>query len=117
MAKRKQRAKKKQGRVTSGRGWEFTPKATLGGTTGRLKSDPPSEQRIRVRTEKRTGGKVVTVASGFQLVEADIKKLAKKLKAACAAGGTATEVAIEVQGAHRDKVAGLLEAAGYQVSR
>jgi len=115
MAKRKQRAKN-HNRVTQGRGWELiSSKPRLGGSTGRLESDPPGEQKITVRVERRPGGKVVTVAQGFRLVEADIKKLAKTLKAACAAGGTATEVAVEVQGEHREKVCALLEAAGYQV--
>ena len=45
----------------------------------------------------------------------DIEKLAKTLKAKCAAGGTIKGRAIELQGEHKKKAAQVLEANGYLV--
>jgi translation initiation factor 1 len=83
-------------------------------------SSPPAQQNIKVmRDKKGRKGKVVTVASGFVLIESDLKDLAKTLKNLCGAGGTVKQEngsqIIEVQGDHRDKVADALKAIGYKV--
>ncbi len=57
-----------------------------------------TEQRIRVRTEKKKFGKLVTLVSGFQGV--DLKTIAKGLKQELACGGTVKENAVELQGDH-----------------
>jgi translation initiation factor 1 len=83
-------------------------------------SSPPAQQNIKImRDKKGRKGKVVTVASGFVLTEADLKDLARSLKNLCGAGGTVkqeddTQI-IEVQGDHRDRVADALQAIGYKV--
>ena len=113
MAKR--RSKQKEGRVTVGKGWELLPAHRGGGPPRkRAASKAPSDQTIRVREERRKD-KQVTVARGFELLEDDLKQLAKTLKAKVASGGTAKDDAIELQGRHKDKVADLLREAGYQV--
>lgn len=81
---------------------------------------PPPQQDLRVmRDKKGRGGKVVTVITGFVLNEADLKALAKSLKAFCGAGGTAktddSGPVIEIQGDHREKVADKLKSLGYKV--
>jgi translation initiation factor 1 len=60
---------------------------------------------IRIsRESKGRKGKGVTLISGFELNEVDLKALAKKLKALCGSGGTVKNGVIEVQGDHRDQI-------------
>lgn len=103
-------------KITRGQGWELIP---AGGPAPDKKrpgwTAPPAEQRIRVREEKRAQGKVVTVASGFRMTEADLKVLGKDLKAFCGAGGTIEGDAVEVQGRHLTKVVERLKKAGFDV--
>lgn len=78
----------------------------------------PEEQTIRVAIDrKRRKGKTVTVASGFRLTPASLDKLARQLKARCAAGGSAKQGEIEVQGEHVDTIGGVLDALGYRVRK
>jgi translation initiation factor 1 len=72
----------------------------------------PSEQRVRVRVEKRPNGKRVTVLSGLEIV--DREALLPRLKALCGAGGTIKEGNLEVQGEHREKVLEELAKRGYK---
>ncbi len=111
MAKRS----KKQSKARRGQGWEFIPVNRPTKVVARHRSEPPEQQRIKVREERRKD-KVVTVARGFALTEADLQALAKRLKTTCGAGGTAKEDAVEVQGAHRQKVLDLLLEAGFKAS-
>ena len=78
---------------------------------------PPAQQNIKImRDKKGRKGKIVTVATGFMLTEADLKALAKTLKTTCGSGGTIKEGGIiEVQGDHREKVGEELTALGYKV--
>ncbi len=70
----------------------------------------PAEQLIRIgREAKGRKGKAVTLVSGFDLSEPDIKALARKLKALCGAGGTVKNGAIEIQGDHREQIKQELE--------
>ncbi len=83
-------------------------------------ADPyaPSSQTILVREEKRPGGKLVTVASGFRLgKKTALEELARALKTLVGAGGTARGDVIELQGRHAEVVAGRLEADGFRVKR
>jgi translation initiation factor 1 len=79
------------------------------------KSLPPNEQEAHIRREKKgRGGKTVTVIMNLQLTPEDAKKLSKKLKQACGAGGAVKEDSIEIQGDNRDRVAEILEQMGYK---
>ena len=73
------------------------------------------QQRIRVRTDTRRYGKTMTVVEGLDGSDIDLEGLAKTLKNKCAAGGTAKDGRIELQGEHRKKVADVLEKMGYRV--
>jgi len=73
------------------------------------------QQRIRVSHDTRRYGKVVTVVEGLDASDIDIAELARTLKNKCAAGGTAKEGRIELQGEHRKKVQEVLESMGYRV--
>ena len=57
-----------------------------------------TEQRIKITTEKKKFGKVITIISGFQ--DVDLKTLAKDLKHALACGGTVRDKTVELQGDH-----------------
>ena len=104
-------------KVTKGEGWELIPASDgPAAEQARRSSAAPSGQSIRVREETRAQGKVVTVARGFRLTEADLKAVAKDLKAFCGAGGTVAGDAVEVQGRHARKVQERLASKGYQVS-
>ena len=65
---------------------------------------------IRIsRESKGRKGKGVTILSGFELGETELKTLAKKLKALCGSGGTVKNGVIEIQGDHRDALKQELE--------
>ncbi|MFA6957619.1 MAG: translation initiation factor [Thermoanaerobaculia bacterium] len=78
----------------------------------------PAEQTIRVAIDrKRRKGKSVTAASGFRLTPASLEKLARQLKARCAAGGSTKQGEIEVQGEHVDVIGEALASLGYRVKK
>ena len=72
-----------------------------------------SSQRIKVTTDKKRYGKIVTIVSGFES-EVDIKKIAKALKNELACGGTYKDNIIELQGDHRKKIKELLVKLGFE---
>ena len=70
------------------------------------------QQLIKISTDRRRYGKVVTIVEG---IEAGIDDIARKLKTKCAAGGTAKAGRIELQGDHKKKVQLTLEEMGFAV--
>ena len=80
------------------------------------KSLPPQQQTAYLHREsKGRGGKAVTLVKNLTLSPADMKNMAKKLKAVCGSGGTVKDSVIEIQGEHREKIAAALEKMGYKV--
>ncbi len=73
------------------------------------------QQRIRVYNDRRRYGKTVTIVDGLDASDIDLEELARTLKNRCAAGGTAKEGRIELQGEHKRKVQAVLEGMGYKV--
>jgi len=71
------------------------------------------QQRIRVRLETRKWGRAMTVIDGIDDKDNDLGRLAQKLKAMCACGGTAKNSQIMLQGDHRDKVQSYLVQLGF----
>jgi translation initiation factor 1 len=71
------------------------------------------QQRIRVRLETRKFGKPTTVVDGLDDKNADLPKIAQKLKGYCACGGTAKNGQIMLQGDHRERVRQFLIGLGY----
>jgi len=71
------------------------------------------QQRIKVRLETRKWGREVTIIEGIDTKDNDIGRLAQKLKAHCACGGTAKNSQIMLQGDHREKVKSFLIRQGY----
>jgi translation initiation factor 1 len=71
-----------------------------------------SEQKIRVTTDKKRYGKIVTIVTGFEN-EIDIRKIAKALKNELACGGTYRDNEIELQGDHRKRIKDILINLGF----
>ncbi len=77
---------------------------------------PRGDGIVRVRRETSgRGGKTVTTIDGVGLASDALAALAGELKRACGTGGTVRDYVIEIQGDHREKLVGLLEARGYVV--
>jgi len=74
-----------------------------------------SSQHIKVTTDKKRYGKIVTVVSGFNK-EINMKKTAKDLKNELACGGTYREGEIELQGNHSKKIKPILIKMGFDKS-
>ncbi|MBT3395434.1 stress response translation initiation inhibitor YciH [archaeon] len=62
------------------------------------------EQRIRIRTDRKRYGKLMTIIEGIESDNIDLKQLTKKLKNKFACGGTFKEGRIELQGNHIGRV-------------
>lgn len=77
---------------------------------------PGGVARVSHETRGR-GGKGVTVIKGLPFDADTLSQLCKQLKAACGAGGTVKEGAIEIQGDHRDKVMAHLAQQGLPAKR
>ncbi|GJM26412.1 MAG: translation initiation factor [Phycisphaerae bacterium] len=73
----------------------------------------PKDQTVRIRREKRKKGKAVTVITGLDPNASDLGGIFKKLKSACAAGGTINDGVIEIQGDHRELVLIVLKDLGF----
>ncbi|NPV50477.1 MAG: stress response translation initiation inhibitor YciH [Candidatus Methanofastidiosum sp.] len=71
------------------------------------------EQQIRIFTEKRRFGKLMTVVEGIDSSNIDIKDLCTTLKTKCACGGTSKDGKIELQGDHKNKVKKILIDLGF----
>jgi translation initiation factor 1 len=71
------------------------------------KSPPKRGRGVKVHLERRASGRTVTVVSG--LSGGDIPGLVRRLKAACAAGGTLKGDLVELQGDHRELVLAFLD--------
>ncbi|MFW6297950.1 MAG: translation initiation factor Sui1 [Desulfosalsimonas sp.] len=85
---------------------------------GREKAPCPDDGIVRISREtKGRKGKGVTLITGTGLEPAELKQLAKKLKARCGSGGTVKNRNIEIQGDHRDLIEEQLRKEGFTVKR
>ena len=71
-----------------------------------------TEQRIKIETDKRRYGKIITLVTGLRK-DVDMKEIAKNLKSELACGGTIKNNIIELQGDHRKKVKPVLVKFGF----
>jgi len=79
---------------------------------------PANQQNLYVSLDKKNRkGKAVTLISGFNGNEEDLKELGKILKSKCGVGGTSKDGVILLQGDHRKKVLELLKNEGYKAKQ
>ncbi len=71
------------------------------------------QTKIKVRTEKKRFGRIMTIIEGIDEKSTDVKDLLKFLKTKLACGGTYKNGMIELQGDHRKKVKDLLVQQGF----
>jgi translation initiation factor 1 len=72
----------------------------------------PGGKGVRVRLERRPGGRHITTVLGLPGSDDELLALARDLRAACGAGGTVRGGVVELQGDQCDKVRRALEARG-----
>jgi len=90
------------------------------GYNARIKPPPDDlyPETLKLRREKRPGGREVVVIEGFNPgTQIDLDKLAAELKRTCGTGGTIKGRTIEIQGDHRDRIAVLLLTWGFRSKR
>ncbi|MAG21998.1 MAG: stress response translation initiation inhibitor YciH [Candidatus Diapherotrites archaeon] len=71
------------------------------------------EQKIKIKTDRRRFGKVVTIVSGLES-SVNPTEIMKELKRKLACGGTAKDDEIILQGEHRAKVKDFLLSKGFK---
>lgn len=69
----------------------------------------PDDGVIRIARERRRGS-VVTLVHGLGATE--VTEIAKTLKRLCGTGGTSKNGIVEIQGDHREKIAGWFQEQG-----
>ena len=75
---------------------------------------PNSQQVLRVMIDRKSrAGKEVTLVTGFEGAEDDLKDLGKMLKSKCGVGGSVKNGEILIQGNHKQRIIELLKKAGY----
>ncbi len=92
---------------------EIDPKTGLPSQAIEWEDLAKSSQKIKVTTDKKRYGKIVTVVSGFDK-GIDGKKTAKALKNELACGGTYKDDIIELQGDHTKKIKPILVKLGFE---
>jgi|SRR3989344_2579684 len=91
---------------------EIDPRTGLPVTTIAWEDLAKGQQKIKIATEKRRYGKVITLVSGFDK-GIDLKTTAKALKEGLACGGTVKDHIIELQGDHKRQVRAVLVKIGF----
>jgi len=91
---------------------DICPKCGLPIQTCVCKEIAKAEQRVKIETEKRRYGKMITLVTGLSN-DVNMKEIAKNLKLELACGGTIKNNTIELQGYHKKKVKPILIRLGF----
>ena len=100
-------------KLSGGKRWEIVRPGAI--PRDEPVSLPPAEQKVKIRLEKRKGGRLVTVLTGLVLTPEDRKALARELKDALGTGGSVSRDEIELQGDHREAILEFLRDRGYEL--
>ncbi|MCW1296292.1 MAG: translation initiation factor [Candidatus Parvarchaeota archaeon] len=71
------------------------------------------QTKIMIKLEKKRFGKFMTVISGIDTKQIDLKEIVKKMKTELACGGTIKNNTLELQGDHRKKAKEILVKLGF----
>jgi translation initiation factor 1 len=71
------------------------------------------QTKITIKLEKKRFGKLMTMISGIDTKQIDLKEIAKKMKSELACGGTVKNNTIELQGDHTKKAKEILIRFGF----
>lgn len=95
-------------------GWPATDCRCSSGTP---RKEPARSGRVtaKLRMEKRSSGRAVTVVEGLQRAELDLPSLLRDWKRACGTGGALSEGVIELQGDQRERLRPMLLKNGWTV--
>lgn len=77
---------------------------------------PAPPETVKMRREKRAGGREVVILEGFSAT-ADLDAVLKELKKNLGTGGSAKDGTIEIQGDHRDRIAAWMKGKGWRAVR
>ena len=72
---------------------------------------------LKLRREKRPGGREMTIIEGFLTGSVDVEALGRELKRKCGTGGSVDGGRIELQGDQRDVAAAFLLEKGFKSKR
>ncbi len=92
---------------------EICPKCGLNKQLCVCEAIAKEEQQIKISLSKRKFGKLITVVSGIDDKDINLKELTKKLKSRLACGGTVKKKIIELQGEHVHKTKQVLIELGF----
>jgi translation initiation factor 1 len=93
------------------------PQCTCPPPVGQPVRVDPASQTARLRVEKRSRGKLVTLVTNLDPAGNDLPALAARLKSKCGTGGTVKDAAIELQGDHVATAEDVLKGLGYKTQR
>jgi translation initiation factor 1 len=102
------------GRTCPKCGWPFRD-CRCAATFAKGAEPLPGKPVAKLSLEKRASGKHVTVIAGLPANRVFLGGLCRDLKKACAAGGSAGEDSIELQGDQRERLRELLPQKGMRV--
>ncbi|HEV3029759.1 MAG TPA: hypothetical protein VG457_19425 [Planctomycetota bacterium] len=93
------------------------PAAPTPATTAAISSPKLRPETIKMRREKRGGGREIIILEGFPKGGFDLDALARDLKRRLGTGGAVKGFTIELQGDHRDALEVALREHGFRSKR